>query len=65
MVCTDKLTNLVKLVSYLVGDGELTAPAISLLFLIPVVLFYRVCDLFYMIAILGLQTPFGKYCLNY
>ena len=65
MVCTDKITKLVRLVSYLVGDGELTAPAILRLFFTPVVLFYRVCALFYMIAILGLQTPFGKHCLNY
>ena len=40
MVCIDKLTKLVRLVPYLVGDGEVTTPAITCLFFVYVVLLY-------------------------
>ena len=50
----DKLTKCVGLVPCLVGDGELTTPAIERLFFTHVVLSTECHALFYMITILGL-----------
>ena len=65
MVCIDKLTKLVRLVPYFVENGELTDPAIALLFFTRVVSSMECCALFYMITILGLQARFGKHSLIY